>query len=117
MNTPRYWTKATGTTMQADGRPLTLTAWGWSATDMADALRNAEDRLPSLKSGLLSATSSSFRIYATAGWLAKYNRKCAEYAVCRYLGEAGGGRVAASIAPILRYHDEQTRVDTQLPLA
>ena len=45
MNIPRYWRKATGTTTQPDGSPLKLTAWGWSSTDMADALRNAEDRL------------------------------------------------------------------------
>ena len=279
MNIPRYWTKATGTTTTPDGRAHKMTAWGWSATDMADALRNAEDRLsrmlariesgdpqpdrypygvralreeiieqidrtedaaaaivtrnaygslvinapdvmfvdidvpqPTVKSvlgglfsrkssaadegwqkiagKLTSATSSSFRIYATAGgfrliatertfapgsseaekimeavgadqayvqlcraqksfrarltpkpWragygappnqfprgpkeqaafeqcLAKYKQKCAEMAVCKYLGDAGGGRVAGSVAPVLRYHDEHTRANQDLPLA
>ena len=279
MNIPRYWTKATGTTTETDGSPLKLTAWGWSATDIADARRNAEDRLsrmmaraehgdaqpdkypygvralreeileeitrvedapaavvtrnaygslvinapdvmfvdvdvpePSVKSlfgglfsrksagadegwqklarTLASATSSSFRIYATAGgyrliatertfapgsgeaeqimnavgadqayvqlcraqksfrarltpkpwraglaappnqfprepreqaafeqWLAKYNQKCAKKAVCKYLGDAGSGRVAVSIAPILGYHDERARVNEEFPLA
>lgn len=278
MNIPRYWTKATGETTRPDGSPLKLTAWGWSATDLADARRNAEDRLSRMlarveagdalpdrypygvralreeivgeiargedapavivtrnsygslvinapdvmfvdvdrpqpatkgllgslftgKSGaddawqtiarkLTPVTGSSFRIYATAGgyrliatertfvpgsseaerimeavgadpayvqlcraqksfrarltpkpwraglgappnqfprepreqatfeqWLAKYSQKSTEKAVCKYLGDSGGGRVAASIAPVLKYHDEQTRTETQLSLA
>ena len=280
MNIPRYWTKATGETTGPDGSALKLTAWGWSSTDIADALKNAEDRLsrimaraesgdahpdkypygvralreeiiehiprgddaaaaaivtrnaygslvlntpdvmfvdvdvpqPTVKSllgglfsrkssnadegwqkiasALESATSSSFRIYATAGgyrliatertfspgsseaerimeavgadqsyvqlcraqksfrarltpkpwradlgappnqfprdpreqaafdqWLTKYDQKCAEKAVCKFLGESGGSRVAASVGAVLRYHDEHTRVKEDLPLA
>jgi hypothetical protein len=49
-------------------------------------------------------------------WLAKYQQKSAEFAVCKLLGESGS-RVSATVAPILEYHDEQTRVDSQLPLA
>jgi hypothetical protein len=279
MNIPRHWIKATGETTRPDGSPIKLTAWGWSASDAADARRNAEDRLSRMmarvesgdalpdrypygvralreeiisevprgddipavvvtrnsygslvinapdvmfvdidaplpaakgwlggllggKSGqtgeawqtiaskLTMASSSSFRIYATAGgfrllatertfapgsgeaekimeavgadpayvqlcraqksfrarltpkpwraglgtppgqfprdageqaayqqWLAKYEQKSSDKAVCRYLGAAGGGHVAASITPILHYHDSQTRADSQLSLA
>ena len=278
MNIPLYWAKADGQTTHPDGSPLALTAWGWSATDLADARKNAEDRLSrmmarvesgdalpdrypygvralreeivdridrgadatpalvtrnaygslvinapdvmfvdvdvpestsksllggffsrkssghvrwqTIASTLASTTSSSFRIYATAGgyrllatertfatgsseterimeavgadqayvqlcraqksfrarltpkpwraghvappnqfprgpkeqvafeqWLGKYQRKSADRGVCKYLGDAGGGRVAASVAPVLRYHDEHTRVSEDLPLA
>ena len=277
MNIPRYWTKVEADTNRPDGSPIQLTAWGWSTTDLADAKRNAEDRLSRMmarvESGdplpdkypygvralreeitreiprgegetaivtrnsygalvlnapdvmfvdvdaapppakgflgglfgkssggddawravagkLTAATTSSFRIYGTAGgyrlmatertftpgsseaerimqavgadpayvqlckaqksfrarltpkpwranhfappgqfprdarqqaafseWLAKYQQKSAEFAVCSYLGEAGGGRVAASIEPVLKYHDDQTRVGSGLSLA
>jgi hypothetical protein len=272
MNIPRYWTRADGETTQPDGSSIKLTAWGWSATDAADARRNAEDRLsrmlarvesggalphkyaygvralreevveelsrsegpaaivtrnsygslvinapdvmfvdvdtvePSIEGflgglfgkkakgnedtfktlgiKLSTVTSSAFRVYATAGgfrlmatertfspgsseaeqimeavgadpayvqlcraqksfrarlnpkpwrtglgnppnqfprepreqatfdaWLAKYTLKSSDKAVCRYLGNAGGDRVAPSIAPVLKYHDERTRAD------
>src|SRR5262245_58383946 len=45
MNIPRYWRKVTGTTTRPDGSEMALTAWGWSASDAAEAQRNAEDRL------------------------------------------------------------------------
>lgn len=279
MNIPRYWARASAETTRPDGHPINLTAWGWSATDLAGARRAAEDRLSRMMarvesgeplpnrypygvralreeivrkiargdatpaivtrnsygslvinapdvmfvdvdapaaprrgflSGLFSgkrsgeeddawravaaklkeATGSSFRIYGTAGgyrliatertftpgsgeaerimeavgadpsyvqlcraqktfrarltpkpwraglsappnqfprepreqtafdqWLATYTQKSADKAVCRYFGDAGPGRVATSIAPVVEYHDEQTRVGSQLTLA
>jgi len=278
MNIPRFWARARGTTSRPDGSPIELTAWGWSATDQADARKNAEDRLSRVMArveggdplpdrypygvralreeiieqvdrgdgaapaivtrnsygslvintpdvmfvdvdvaeprrgflgGLLSrarssaedrwraiaeqitqVTSSTFRIYATAGgyrlfaterlfapgsgqaerimesvgvdqaylqlcraqksfrarltpkpwraghtaapnqfprdpreqaefdgWLAKYEQRCAGRATCTYLGDAGTGRVAATVSPILRLHDERTRALESLPLA
>ena len=45
MNIPRYWRKATGTSVAPDGRTLSLTAWGWSASSPDEAERDARERL------------------------------------------------------------------------
>jgi hypothetical protein len=50
-------------------------------------------------------------------WLDGYQQACASLAVCRYVGEVGAGRVAAQVAPILRYHDDHTRARQDLSLA
>ena len=50
-------------------------------------------------------------------WLARYNQKSAAKAVCKHLGDSGGSRIAASIAAVLRYHDEQTGAATERSLA
>jgi hypothetical protein len=47
MNIPRFWSRARETT-EAGGRRLALTAWGWSATDLAAAAAMAADRLARL---------------------------------------------------------------------
>jgi len=50
-------------------------------------------------------------------WLRRYEKKVAEKAVCAFLGEVGAGHIAVDVAPVLRYHDEQTRANQPLPLA
>jgi hypothetical protein len=50
-------------------------------------------------------------------WLKVYERKAAEHSVCRYEREVGRGRTDPSIGPLLRVHDEATRVHAGLPLA
>lgn len=52
-----------------------------------------------------------------AAWLAKYERNVANKSTCRLLEEVGRGWVHEHVQPILRLHDEATKVSTPLALA
>jgi hypothetical protein len=45
---PRHWIRARRRVTGPDGRELEITAWGWSASDLQEAERKAQDRLATL---------------------------------------------------------------------
>jgi hypothetical protein len=50
-------------------------------------------------------------------WLTQYETKCAQKRVCEYVDQVGGAPVAERVGPLVRLHDEMTRVHAALPLA
>jgi len=50
-------------------------------------------------------------------WEAEYKSKSAPYATCRFLSAAGSGRVAPEFESLIRYHDQETKATSGLPLA
>jgi len=50
-------------------------------------------------------------------WLRQYERAAASKATCQFVETIGSASVHPDVAPILALHDEQTRVDSSLPLA
>ena len=50
-------------------------------------------------------------------WHERYTAACAERATCELVGALGPEAIHPFIAPIMKLHDETTRVDAQLPLA
>jgi len=50
-------------------------------------------------------------------WLSQYERASRSYATCRYLGKVGVNRINERVAPIVEFHDRQTRAQEALPLA
>ena len=58
------------------------------------------------------ADESRFR-----AWEAEYAAAGARYATCRYVASLGDARIAPGLEALVRYHDQQTKADTTLPLA
>lgn len=52
-----------------------------------------------------------------ANWLTQYERACRHHATCRYLGHIGLQRTDQRIAPVIEFHDRETRALKSLPLA
>ena len=50
-------------------------------------------------------------------WIARYEAANQPYATCSFLGAMGAPTVAAEVASVVTYHDEQTRASSALPLA
>ncbi|HEV8675259.1 MAG TPA: hypothetical protein VGX21_14515 [Methylomirabilota bacterium] len=50
-------------------------------------------------------------------WEASYASTAARYATCRYLATVGGDRMAPGLEDLVRYHDQETRATSDLPLA
>ena len=50
---------------------------------------------------------------AMAAWLAEYEKKSADYAVCRLIAQIG----KKFTSPAIEYHDRMTKADRHLPLA
>jgi hypothetical protein len=50
-------------------------------------------------------------------WEAEYNSRAADYATCRFLSAVGSGVVAPGLDELIRYHDQETRATSGLPLA
>jgi len=50
-------------------------------------------------------------------WEASYGATAARYATCRYLAAFGDTRIPPDFEDLIRYHDQETRADTTLPLA
>ena len=50
-------------------------------------------------------------------WEAAYNTKAEQYATCRFLSAIGGGGVAPEFDELIRYHDQETKATSSLPLA
>jgi hypothetical protein len=50
-------------------------------------------------------------------WVAKYTAASAGYATCRFVGAFGAGAVKAGFAPLIAYHDQETKASSGLPLA
>ena len=46
-------------------------------------------------------------------WVAEYEERAKEFAVCRYLETVG----SAFTTETVRYHDEETKAQSRLPLA
>ena len=44
MNFPRYWTKGSHTGKDVEGKEITISAFGWSSTDLEDARRVGSER-------------------------------------------------------------------------
>ena len=51
------------------------------------------------------------------GWEAGYTATAARHATCRYLTAFGDPQVPPEFQELIRYHDQETRADTTLPLA
>lgn len=58
------------------------------------------------------ADESRFR-----AWEAEYTTTAARYATCRYLTACGAAPVVPDFEELIRYHDQETRAGTSLPLA
>jgi hypothetical protein len=50
-------------------------------------------------------------------WEASYVATSTRHATCRYLAVCGDTRIAPEFEDLIRYHDQETRADTTLPLA
>jgi len=50
-------------------------------------------------------------------WEAEYAATAARYATCRFLGAFGGTRAAPEFEELIRFHDQETKAGTTLPLA
>jgi hypothetical protein len=50
-------------------------------------------------------------------WLVDYETKSAAYATCRYVTTVGGDAIAPGFAPLIDYHDAQTKTTSGLTLA
>ncbi len=50
-------------------------------------------------------------------WVSQYETTSPQFATCSLLGPMGSGAVVPEIESIVRYHDEQTRASSALPLA
>jgi hypothetical protein len=50
-------------------------------------------------------------------WQSEYEAACAAHATCALVGALGTEAVHAHIAPIVKLHDEMTRVGEEMPLA
>ena len=50
-------------------------------------------------------------------WESEYNSKSANYATCRYLTAVGSGGSADEFEELIRYHDQETKASSELPLA
>jgi hypothetical protein len=50
-------------------------------------------------------------------WETGYAATAARYATCRYLAAFGDTRIPPDFEDLIRYHDQETRADTTLPLA
>jgi hypothetical protein len=55
------------------------------------------------------------RCFAT--WLSRYEHCCRDRATCQFLAHVGATRIHDCIAPIIEVHDQQTKAQTNLPLA
>jgi len=50
-------------------------------------------------------------------WLQQYERLCRNRATCRFLGEIGSDVAHERVAPIVEFHDQQTKAFAELELA
>jgi hypothetical protein len=50
-------------------------------------------------------------------WVGKYTAASAGYATCRFLAGFGAGPVDPALQPLIAYHDQETKVGANLPLA
>jgi hypothetical protein len=50
-------------------------------------------------------------------WLKRYARLCHDRSTCRFLGEVGSTAVHERVAPIVEFHDQQTKAFVDLQLA
>jgi hypothetical protein len=52
-----------------------------------------------------------------AVWLRQYERLCEDRATCQFLGQVGPAEMHERVAPIVEFHDRQTKAFTTLALA
>jgi len=50
-------------------------------------------------------------------WQSDYDSRCASYATCAFVAAVGNGMVAPGFAPLIAYHDEETKSGSDLALA
>jgi hypothetical protein len=50
-------------------------------------------------------------------WESEYDLEAAAYCTCRYIDTFGGVRIAPEFEDLVYYHDQETKANSDLPLA